>query len=72
MTQYHINKDLKVLRSSGYDVFIKEMKQLHQLKVTEPRNISVTNQKGAADYLMFLKKKSNKTIKGRGCFDGRK
>ena len=48
------------------------MKQLHNLKVMEPRNLSNNDKKAAADYLMFLKEKRDKTIKARGCFDGRK
>ena len=44
------------------------MKQLHQLMVMYLRDISAANQKGAADYLMFLKQKNNNTIKGRRCF----
>ena len=72
LSQYHMNKGLKLFGKPGHEAIIKEMKQLHNLKVMEPRNLSNNDKKAAADYLMFLKEKRDKTIKARGCFDGRK
>ena len=64
-----MSTSLKVFGKSSRDAIIKEMKQLYHLKVMEPQNLSA-DQKGAANYLMFLKQRRNKTIKGRVWFDG--
>ena len=53
----------------------KEMKQLHDREVMIPvHKISLTREqrKEALAYLMFLKRKCCRKIKGRGCADGRK
>ena len=53
----------------------KELLQLHERKVGEPRDaskLSPTQKKNALGYLMFLKQKRTGQIKGRGCADGRK
>jgi hypothetical protein len=51
------------------------LKQLHDQKVLEPKEATTMtreDKKEALQYLMFLKKKWNGVIKGRGCADGRK
>lgn len=52
-----------------------EMQQLHDRGVMRPRSPTSLNRRErrkALQYLMFLKKKRDGTIKGRGCKDGRK
>jgi hypothetical protein len=54
---------------------LKELKQLHDQKLLEPTNanqMTHIEKKRALQYLMFLKKKPNGIIKGRGCADGQK
>ena len=54
---------------------MKELRQLHDRKVLEPKSgeqLTKDDKAGALQYLMFLKQKRNGTIKGRGCADGRK
>lgn len=53
----------------------KEMKQLYDRMVMEPRtpaSLSDAYRRHALQYLMFLKEKRDRAIKGRGCADGRK
>eukprot|EP00957_Ditylum_brightwellii_P069568 5283632-Ditylum_brightwellii.AAC.2 len=74
MTQYHINKGIKVFGKDGITVVKKEMMQLHNRKVRVPVNLDelTSKQKWAVlKYLMFLKRKRCMRIKGRGCADGR-
>jgi hypothetical protein len=66
MTQYTVNKGLKVL---------SEMKQLHDRKAVKPKSgnqITCKERHDSLRYLMFLKEKRCGKIKGRGCADGRK
>jgi len=75
MTQHSIKRGLKEFGDAGVDAVLKELLQLHERKVLEPRGeteMSDEEKKAALQYLMFLKKKRNGTIKGRGCADGRK
>ena len=75
MTQYNMKKGIKMFGEPGVDAVLKELQQLHDRKVLEPKGASeMTNddKKAALQYLMFLKQKRNGTIKGRGCADGRK
>ncbi len=54
---------------------MKELKQLHDRGVMEPRDkasLSDDETRAALQYLMFLKQKRNGSIKGQGCADGRK
>lgn len=75
LTQYTVKKGLQVFGEAGAEAVIKEMKQLDQLNVIEPKAASMltrTEKKAALEYLMFLKQKRCGRIKGRGCADGRK
>ena len=75
MTQYNMKKGIKVFGEAGVDAVLKELQQLHDRKVLEPKDaakLSAEDKKAALQYLMFLKQKRNGTIKGRGCADGRK
>jgi hypothetical protein len=74
MTQYSMKKDIKTFGDAGVDAVLSELKQLHTRKVLEPKDASKMTpmqKKRALQYLMFLKNKRNRIIKGRGCADGR-
>ena len=75
LTQYTLKKGLQVFGPPGVEAVYKELKQLHERKVGEPRDastLSPAQKKNALGYLMFLKQKRSGQIKGRGCADGRK
>ena len=75
LTQYTLKKGLQVFRPPGVEAVYKELKQLHERKVEEPRDasmVSPTQKRNALGYLMFLKQKRTGQIKGQGCADGRK
>ena len=75
MTQHSVRKGLKLFGEAGVVAVMKELVQLHERGVVEPKYIQDLDgqQKQAAlQYLMFLKQKRNGIIKGRGCADGRK
>lgn len=75
MTQYGMQKGLKVFGNKGTRAVQKEMQQIHDRKVLMPVNVDKMSREEKAQalrYLMFLKEKSDGTIKGRGCADGRK
>ena len=75
LTQYTLKKGLQFLGAPGVEAAYKELLQLHERKVGEPRDatkLSSTQKKNALGYLMFLKQKRSGQIKGRGCADRRK
>ena len=75
LTQYTLKKGLQVFGPPGVEAVYKELQQLHEQKVGEPRDattLSPMQKKNALGYLMFLKQKRTGQIKGRGCADGRK
>lgn len=75
MTQHNLKSGLKEFGEDGVNAVLKELQQLHDRKVLEPKNPDLMSQeekKDALQYLMFLKKKRSGVIKGRGCADGRK
>ena len=56
------------------EVILKELKQLNNMTVLSPcnpRDLTREEVKRALRYLMFLKRKRNGIVKGRGCADGR-
>ena len=74
LTQMGMNTRIKEFGQKGIDTIIKEMRQLHDREVVNPmmpNTIASEIRKRALGYLMFLKKKRNGDIKGRGCADGR-
>jgi hypothetical protein len=74
-TQHSMKKGIKEFGDAGVNAVLKELKQLHDRSVLEPKSASDLSQgdkHAALQYLMFLKKKRDGTIKGRGCADGRK
>jgi hypothetical protein len=75
MTQHSVKKGLKKFGDAGVNAVLKELQQLHDRKVLEPKGpgeITSQERKDSLRYLMFLKEKRCGTIKGRGCADGRK
>jgi hypothetical protein len=72
----HEGRGLKRFREAGVErAVLEELQQLHDRKVLEPIStcdMSHEEKRAALEYLMFLKKKRNGSIKGRGCADGRK
>ena len=75
LTQYTLKKGLQVFGPPGVGAVYKELQQLHERKVGEPRDASTLSpmqKKNALGYLMFLKQKRTGQIKGRGCADRRK
>ena len=75
LTQYHVSKGIKVFGEFGVAAVLKELKQLHKRMVIDPKNADKTTtskKRAALQYLMFLKQKICRTVKGRGCADDRK
>jgi hypothetical protein len=75
MTQHSVKKGLKAFGGDGTQALLKELRQLHDRQVVEPKGpdeITQQQRHDALRYLMFLKKKRYGTIKARGCADGRK
>ena len=75
LTQYTLKKGLQVFGPPGVEAVYKELQQLHQRRVGEPRDaatLSKMQKKNALGYLMFLKQKRTGQIKGRGCANRRK
>jgi hypothetical protein len=73
--QMNMKKGLKVFGKDGVEAVKKEMLQLHDRKVMEPKHaaeLTHAQKQEALAYLMFLKRKRCDKIKGRGCADGRK
>ena len=74
-TQYGINQRLKLFQEEGEEAVMKELQQMHDLKVVKGIEASTINsemRKKDLNYLMVLKRKELGTVKGRGCADGRK
>ena len=70
-----MRKGLQVFDDQGLATFKKEIQQLHDFDVITPINVeTITKQQKsrALSYLMFLKKKRDGNIKGRGFVDGHK
>lgn len=75
LTQYGVNRGLKLFGANGEEAVLNELRQLHEREVLHPRSgrgLSSADRRAALQYLMFLKQKRNGLIKGRGCADGRK
>ena len=75
LSQYTLRKGLIVFGKAGVEAVTKELQQLHDQGVLEPKQLNELAREQrvrALAYLMFLKQKRDDTIKGRGCADGRK
>ena len=58
LTQYHVSKGLKVFGEPRVASVLKELKQLHNRMVMDPKNadeMTTSKKKAALQYLMFLK-----------------
>jgi hypothetical protein len=70
-----MKKGLKIFGEAGAQTVVKEMKQLHDQTVIQPRLANMLTReekKRPLQYLMFLKQKRCAQIKGCGCANGRK
>ena len=70
LTQYHVSKGLKIFGEKGVASVLKELRQLHDRMVMEPKfveNMTKKQKTDALQYIMFLKEIHCGTIKGRGC-----
>ena len=70
-----MSKGIKVFGELGVAAVLKELKQLHNRMVMDPKSsneMTMSLKKSALQYLMFLKQNRCGKIKGRGCADGRK
>ena len=73
MTQYHVQKSLRVFGEAGVVGVRKELQQLHDHKIPKPvhsEGLSKEQFAKVLEYLMFLKEKWSGVIKGHGCTDG--
>jgi hypothetical protein len=74
-TQYNVKQGLKKYGKRAEEAVLKELKQIHDREVMEPKepeNMTFEEKRNALNYLIFVKEKRCGTIKGRGCADGRK
>ena len=72
--QYGVERGLKIFKELGTKAVMKELDQMHRMKVVSPmhiKDLSEQDIKNALPYLMFLKRKRCGKVKGRGCADGR-
>ena len=73
MTQYSMKKGIQEFGEARVEAVLKELQQLHDRKVLEPRQpetMSHDEKQAALHYLMFLTNKRCGHIKGRGCAHG--
>jgi hypothetical protein len=73
--QYSLKKGLKIFGEKGEDAVTREFTQMHMLNVYSPlsaSSLSSEDKKKALSSLIFLKEKSDGTIKARKCADGSK
>ena len=73
MTQYHMQKGLRVLGEDGAVGVRKELQQLHDHKIPKlvhPEGLSKEQFAKVLEYLMVLKEKQSGVVKGRRCADG--
>ena len=73
LSQYGLKKGLQLYGTAGVDAVTKELQQLHDRGVLEPKlpsKLTEEQRYRALSYLMFLKMKHGGDVKGRGCADG--
>ena len=74
LTQYNLKQGIKQFGDSGKAAVLREIRHFHDRSVPTPihkADLSPFERKHVLKYLMFLKKKNDGSIKGRGCADGR-
>jgi hypothetical protein len=72
--QHSMKAGIKQFGDRGIEAVKKELQQLHDRHVLVPLHqdqLTALERSRALGYLMFLKEKSDGSIKGRGCADGR-
>jgi len=75
LVQHGLKKGIKIFGESGLEAIQKEMQQFNDRKViipVNPKDLSKQQKNRALNYLMFLRKKRDGSVKGRGCADRRK
>jgi NAD-dependent DNA ligase len=75
MAQFSIKKRLEDFGEASTEAVISEMQQLHNREMIKPKAahmLTREEKRKALHYLMFLKKKRCRPIKGRGCADCQK
>jgi Reverse transcriptase (RNA-dependent DNA polymerase) len=73
--QMSMKRGIKLFGQAAVDAVGAEIKQLHDrlvMKAKHARSLTREERQQALAYLMFLKRKRNGQVKGRGCADGRK
>jgi len=73
LTQVNAKQGLLKYGEKGSQAISKEFQQLHNTQALLPigkEDMSYQKRKRALKYLMFLKKKHDRTIKAQGCADG--
>ena len=71
--QMNWKKGLKILGERGEGAIEKELQQIHDMEGFQPKHwyeLTKEERANALKYLMYLKKKRNGLVKGRGCADG--
>ena len=69
-----INQDIKIFVGAGTAAVHKDMKQIHDCRVSitvDPNKFPMGYRRAALKYLMFLKQNRDSSVKVRGCADGR-
>ena len=75
LQQYGLEKGIREWGDRGINAAYEEVKQLHMRSAFKPvrkDNLSTEERAKAIGSLIFLKEKTDGTIKGRACADGRK
>ncbi|KAL7559815.1 hypothetical protein ACA910_003979 [Epithemia clementina (nom. ined.)] len=73
--QYPFKKGLEVFGEEGQQAVLEELQQLHERKVILPKeaaDLTPEQKRTSLEYLMFIRRKRDGLLKGRGCADGRK
>ncbi len=73
--QMSMKRGIKEFGQLGVDAVAAELKMLHDrvaVKPMKPKELNAEQRRDALAYHMYLKRKRNGKVKGRGCADGRK
>jgi len=74
LNQVGIREGLRMFGEEGNNALLKELNQLHERNALLPKkkeDMTYEERKKVLRYLMFLKEKRDRSIKARGCADGR-
>ncbi|VEU41596.1 unnamed protein product [Pseudo-nitzschia multistriata] len=73
--QYGVRQGIKIFGEEGVNAVLKELKQFHDrgvISMIDPKMMTREMVQQALPYLMFLKRKRDNSVKGRGCADGQR